>query len=65
MGWIDEYRGLTAEEGLTKSVVEEGVLHIELLNRPVTRGSNGEHHAYGDRFHNRAESLVVVTRGTL
>jgi hypothetical protein len=58
MGWIGEYRGLTAEEGLTESVIEEGVLHIELLNRQVTGGSNGKHHAY-------AESLIVVTRATL
>jgi hypothetical protein len=42
-GWIGESRGLTVEDGLTKSVVEEGVLHIKLLNRRVAGGSNGEH----------------------
>jgi hypothetical protein len=40
--------------------VEEGILHIELLNRPVVGGSNGEQRADGGRFDNRAESLIVV-----
>jgi hypothetical protein len=40
--------------------VKEGVFHIELLKRPVAGGSNGEHHADGGRFDNRAESLIVV-----
>jgi hypothetical protein len=40
--------------------VEEGILHAELLNGPVTGDSSGEHRANGGRFYNRAESLVVV-----
>jgi hypothetical protein len=40
--------------------VEEGILHIELLNVPVTGDSSGEHRANGGQFHNRAESLIVV-----
>jgi hypothetical protein len=40
--------------------VEEDILHIELLNGPVTGDSSGEHRVNGDRFHNRAESLIVV-----
>jgi hypothetical protein len=40
--------------------MEEGILHIKLLNWPVTRDSNSEHHANGDQFHNQAKSLVVV-----
>jgi hypothetical protein len=40
--------------------VKKGVLHIELLNWPVTGDNNSEHHANGGRFHNRAESLVLV-----
>jgi hypothetical protein len=31
-----------------------------LLNWPVARDSSSKHHANGGRFHNRAESLVVV-----
>jgi hypothetical protein len=40
--------------------VEEGVLHIKLLNWPVAGDSSSKHRADGGRFHNRAESLVVV-----
>jgi hypothetical protein len=40
--------------------VEEGVLHIELLNRPGVRCGESKHRADGGRFYNRAESLVVV-----
>jgi hypothetical protein len=45
--------------------VEEGILHIELLNGPVTGDSSGEQCGNGGRFHNRAESLVVVDSGAL
>jgi hypothetical protein len=40
--------------------MEEGVLHIELLKRPVVGGNNGEHHVDGGWFDNRAEGLIVV-----
>jgi hypothetical protein len=40
--------------------MEEGVLHIELLNWPVVGDNNSEHRVNGGRFHNRAESLIVV-----
>jgi hypothetical protein len=40
--------------------VEEGVLHFKLLNWPVAGDSSSKHHADGGRFHNQAESLVVV-----
>jgi hypothetical protein len=45
--------------------MEEGILHIELRNRPVVGDSSGEHRAHGGRFHNWAESLVVVDSATL
>jgi hypothetical protein len=45
--------------------MEEGILHIKLLNRPVMGDSSGEHRPHGGRFHNRAESLVVVDSGAL
>jgi hypothetical protein len=45
--------------------MEEDILHIELLNRPVNGDRSGEHRAHGDRFHNQAESLVVVDSGAL
>jgi hypothetical protein len=45
--------------------VEKSVLHVELLNRPVTGNNNGEHRAYGGWFHNWAERLIVVHTGAL
>jgi hypothetical protein len=45
--------------------MEEGILHIELLNWTVMGDSSGEHHKHGGRFHNRAENLVVVDSGAL
>jgi hypothetical protein len=40
--------------------MEEGVFHIELVNWPVAGDNNSEHRVNGGRFHNRAESLIVV-----
>jgi hypothetical protein len=62
---IDETRGLTAEDSLRESAVEEGILHIELLNGPVMGDSTGEHHANGGQFHNWAESFIIVDSGAL
>jgi hypothetical protein len=60
VSWISEPYGLTAENGLAEGVVEEGVLHIKLLNWPVTGDSSSKHHADGEWFHNWAESLIIV-----
>jgi hypothetical protein len=57
--------GLTVENNLAEGAVEEDVLHIELLNGPVTGDSSSEHHANDGWFHNRAESLIVVDPGVL
>jgi hypothetical protein len=65
LGKIHESGGLTAVDSLIERAVEEGVLHIKLLNQSITGGSNGEHRADGGRFDNRAESLVVVHIGVL
>jgi hypothetical protein len=65
VSWIDETRGLVAVDSLSEGVIKEGILHIELLNRSVMRGSSGEHRAHSGRFHNQAESLVVVDSGAL
>jgi hypothetical protein len=60
VSWICEPCGLTTENSLTKGVIEEGVLHIELLNWPVVGDSNSEHRANGGQFNNWAKSLIVV-----
>jgi hypothetical protein len=65
VSWIDETRGLAVVDNLSEGAMKEGILHIELLNRSVMGDSSGEHHVYGGRFHNQAESLVVVNSGAL
>jgi hypothetical protein len=65
VSWIGKTHGLTAVDSLSEGAMEEGILHIELLNRPVMGDSSGEHHAHGGRFHNRVESLIVVDSGAL
>jgi hypothetical protein len=40
--------------------VEEGVLHIQLMDRLGTRGGDAEDDPDGGRFDNRTERLVVV-----
>jgi hypothetical protein len=65
VSWIGKTRGPTAVDSLSEGVMEEGILHIELLNRPVMGDGSGEHRAHGGRFHNRAETLVVVDSGAL
>jgi hypothetical protein len=62
---IGEPHRLTAVDGLTESVVEEDVLHVKLLNRPVESSSHGEYCADSGRFNNRAKSLVVVNARAL
>jgi len=45
--------------------VEKGVLHIELVNRPVQGMSQGNDSMNSGRLDNRAESLVIVDAGLL
>jgi hypothetical protein len=59
VSWLGETRGLAAVDSFSEGVMEEVILHIKLLNRPVMGDSSGEHQAHGGRFHNRAESLIV------
>jgi hypothetical protein len=62
---VGEARGLAAEDYLGESAMEEGILHIELLNRPVTGDSSGEHCVNSGRIYNQAESLIVINFGAL
>jgi hypothetical protein len=62
---VGEARRLAAEDCLGESVVDEGIFHIELLNRPGTGDSNSEHHANSGRFYSWAEGLIVVDSGAL
>jgi hypothetical protein len=65
LSWIREPCGIITKNSLIESVVEEGILHIELLNGSVMGDSSSEHRVNGGRFHNRTESLVVVDPGAL
>jgi hypothetical protein len=65
VSWIGETCGLTLVDSLSEGAMVEGILHIELLNRPVMGDSSGEHRAHGGRFHNWAESLILVDSGAL
>jgi translation initiation factor 2 gamma subunit (eIF-2gamma) len=62
---VGEAHRLIAEDYLGESVVEEGIFHVELLNKPGTRDSSSEHRANSGRFYNRVECLVVVDSGVL
>jgi hypothetical protein len=65
VSWIGKTRGLAAVDSLSEGAMEEGILHIELLNRPVMGDSSDEYCAHGGRFHNRVEGLIVVDSGAL
>jgi hypothetical protein len=52
VSWIGDTRGLVAVDSLSEGAMEEGILHIELLNRLVMGDNSGEHRAHGGRFHN-------------
>jgi hypothetical protein len=65
VSWIGETRGLAAVVSLSEGAMEEDILHIELLNQPVMGDNSGEHRAHGGRFHNWAESHVIVNSGAL
>jgi hypothetical protein len=62
---VGETHGPAAEDCLRESAMEEGIFHVELLNRPVTGDRSGKHHLNSGRFYNRAESLIVVDSGAL
>jgi hypothetical protein len=47
VSWTSEPCGLIVENDLDEGVMQEGVLHIELLNWLVVGDSDSEHHANG------------------
>jgi hypothetical protein len=65
VSWIGKTRGLAAVDSLNEGVMEKDILHIELLKRLVMGDNSGEYRAHGGRFHNWAESLIVVDSGAL
>ena len=57
---VDEARRLLNVDRLVQMAVKKGVLHIQLMYRPGTRGGDAEDDPDGGRLDNRTERLVVV-----
>jgi hypothetical protein len=55
--------GLVAVDSLRQSAVEEGILDVELMDRPVSGGGEGEDVANGGKLDDGAEGLVVGPNG--
>jgi len=58
--WVDKAGRLLTVDRLVQMAVEEGVLHVQLMDGPGTRGGDAEDGADRRRFDNRVERLVVV-----
>jgi hypothetical protein len=56
---------LAVVDSLRQSVVEEGILDIELMNRAVPGAGEGENDPNGRELDDGAEGLVVVDFGAL
>lgn len=63
--FINEASRLEAIHFLRERPVEESILHVQLVDRPLTRGCNGEDGAYGGGLDHRRERLTVVHTGAL
>jgi hypothetical protein len=53
---VDKTGGLTAVDSLRQSAMEEGVLDVETMDRPVS----GEDDANGGELDDGAEGLIIV-----
>jgi hypothetical protein len=62
---VDKPNGLSAVDCLHQGAVEEGVLHIKLVDRPVPGQSESQDSPDGGRLDHRTKSLVVVNPRTL
>jgi hypothetical protein len=56
---------MAAVDSLHQSVVEEGILDIELMDHPVSGDGMGEDGSNGSKLDNGVEGLVVVHSGAL
>jgi hypothetical protein len=57
---VNKSRRLLAVDCLVEMTVEEGVLHVQLMDRPGTGDGDAENNPDGGRFDDRTERLVVV-----
>jgi hypothetical protein len=65
VGGVDEAGGLAAVDNLRQSVMEEGILDVELMDRPVPGECEGEDGSNGGELDDGDEVLVVVHFGAL
>jgi hypothetical protein len=62
---VDEVGGLAAVDSLHQSAMEEGVLDVELVDRPVPREGEGEDDTDGGELDDGVEGLIIVHFGAL
>ena len=60
MRGIHEASGLRAVYRLSQGTMQERVLHIQLMNRPIPRQGQRQNSADGGRFDDRAEGLIKI-----
>jgi hypothetical protein len=57
---VDKPNGLGAVDRLRQGAMEEGIPHVELVDRPVPGQCQGQNSPDGGRLDHRTEGLVVV-----
>ncbi len=57
---VDEARRLLRVDRLGEDAIEEGIIDVELVHRPITGDGEGQDSADGGRFHDRAKSFIEV-----
>src|SRR6266540_5063370 len=57
---VNEARRLLRVDRLREGAIEEGIIDVELVHRPITGDGEGRDSADGGRFHDRAKSFVEV-----
>jgi len=57
---VNKARRLMTVDGLLQVAVKKGVLHIQLVDRPATRGGDAEDDMNRRRLDNGAKGLIVV-----
>ena len=62
---VDEARGLLTVDDPCERAIEEGVIDVELMNRPFIGERNDEDGAHGEWFHNQTERLLKINTGSL
>jgi hypothetical protein len=65
MSFVDKAGGLAAVDSLCQSAMEEGILDVKLMDRPVPGEGEGEDGANSGELDDGAEGLIIVHSGAL